>query len=347
MDQGLAGSCAALERGTPAAVEVLARVDRFQQRHLVLAAPIAVSKRFGEHDGGRLAATVSYYSFFSVFPLMLVFVTVLGIVLEGDDKLREDLIDGAVGQIPLIGSQLADDTIPGSGWVLLVGVATALWAGMAAVGALQHGLDVIADVPVHRRPNFLMKRVRSLVFLLLFGVGICLSTVMSNAATLFDVGWLTGAVGLAGTFAVNSLLLLMTFSVLPARRPPWRRLLPGALVGGALLVALQLLASFIVRRFLAGASDIGGAFATVLALLSWFHLVSRVILMSAELNEVLVDRLWPRRLLGQLPPTDADRRATLLDVQRVQRDAKLGYAVSVDGQVATDEEPLGSAPPSP
>jgi hypothetical protein len=70
--------------------------------------------------------------------------------------------------------------------------------------------------------------------------------------------------------------------------------------------------------------------------------VSRVILMSAEFNELLVDRLWPRRLLGQLPPTDADRRATLLDVQRVQRDAKLGYAVSVDGQVATDEEPLGA-----
>ena len=39
--------------------------------------------------------TVSYYSFFSVFPLMLVFVTVLGIVLEDNDELREDLIDGA------------------------------------------------------------------------------------------------------------------------------------------------------------------------------------------------------------------------------------------------------------
>jgi uncharacterized BrkB/YihY/UPF0761 family membrane protein len=224
----------------------------------------------------------------------------------------------------------------------LIGLVTALWAGMAAVGALQHGLDVIADVPVHRRPNFFMKRLRALVFLVLFGLGICLSTIMSNVATLFDVGWLTGALGVAGTLAVNTLLLLMTYSVLPARRRSWRQLLPGALIGAALLVTLQLLASFIVRRFLAGASDVSGTFATVLALLSWFHLVSRVILMSAEFNELLVDRLWPRRLLGQLPPTDADRRATLLDVQRVQRDAKLGYAVSVDGQVATDEEPLGA-----
>jgi membrane protein len=323
-------------------VEALARLDRFQQRRPVLGVPIAVSKRFGEHDGSRLAATVSYYSFFSVFPLMLVFVTVLGIVLEDNDELREDLIDGAVGRIPLIGSQLADDTIPGSGWVLVLGLATTLWAGLAAVGALQHGLDVIADVPVHKRPNFVMKRVRSLVFLVLFGLGICLSTVASNITTIFDVGWVTGALGLAATFVVNAALLLMTYSVLPARRRPWRQLLPGVLVGGALLVTLQLLASFIVRRFLQGASDIGGTFATVLALLSWFHLVSRVILMSAELDEVLVDRLWPRRLREQSPPTDADRRATLLDVQRVQRDAKLGYAVAVDGQLATDEEPLGA-----
>jgi uncharacterized BrkB/YihY/UPF0761 family membrane protein len=86
-----------------------------------------------------------------------------------------------------------------------------------------------------------------------------------------------------------------------------------------LLVTLQLLASFIVRRFLKGASDVAGTFATVLALLSWFHLVSRVILMSAEFNEVLVDHLWPRRLLDKSPPTDADERATQLDVQRVRR----------------------------
>ncbi len=92
-------------RGTPTSVQVLERLDRFQQRQPVVALPIAVSKRFGEHDGSRLAATLSYYCFFSVFPLMLVFVTVLGIVLDDNDDLREDLIEGAVGRIPLIGSR--------------------------------------------------------------------------------------------------------------------------------------------------------------------------------------------------------------------------------------------------
>ena len=57
---------------------------------------------------------------------------------------------------------------------------------------------------------------------------------------------------------------------------------------------LQQLGSFVVRRFIAGASDTYGTFAVVIALLSWFHLVSRVVLMSAELNAVLAARLCPR-----------------------------------------------------
>ena len=65
-------------------------------------------KRFSEHRGASLAATISYYSFFSVFPLMLAFVTILGIVLDDNPDLRDDLVEGALGQIPVIGSQIAD-----------------------------------------------------------------------------------------------------------------------------------------------------------------------------------------------------------------------------------------------
>ena len=46
-----------------------------------------------------------------------------------------------------------------------------------------------------------------------------------------------------------------------------------------------------MRRFIAGASDTYGTFAVVIALLSWFHLVSRLVLLSAELNVVLAHGL--------------------------------------------------------
>ena len=86
--------------------KLLGNLDTFQQRHRVVALPVATFKRFGEHGGGRLASTVSYWSFFSIFPLMLAFVTVLNIVLEDRPDTRQQLLDGALGQVPLIASEL-------------------------------------------------------------------------------------------------------------------------------------------------------------------------------------------------------------------------------------------------
>lgn len=334
----------------PFVTALLGRLDRFQQRHPLLAVPVAVFKRFGEHDGGRLAATLSYYSFFSVFPLLLVFVTVLGLVLKDDPDLRDDLVNGALGQLPVIGTQLeGTEPLPGSGVVLAVGLATALWAGLGAVGALQHALQVIDDIPAHDRGNYVVKKLRDVAFLLVLAVGLAASTLVSNVATLFDVGWLAGFAGLAATALVSGVLLVAMFTVLPMHRRPLRQQLPGVVVGAVLLVALQQLGSFIVRHYITGASDTYGTFAIVIAMLSWFYLLSRVVLMSAELNTVLADRLSPRRLVSSGPPTDADRRAVLLDVQRIQRDPRLGYAlavptasgdVEVSGQPADLEQPL-------
>jgi YihY family inner membrane protein len=314
-------------------MELPSRVDRWQRRHRPAALPVAVSKRFGEHNGSRLAATVSYYSFFSVFPLLLVFVTVLGIVLDDRPDLQEDLVEGALGQIPVIGSQLATAPLTGNVWALVLGLATALWAGLAAVGALQYALDELSDVPKHQRPNFAMKRLRSLGFLVAFGLGLAASTLLSNLTTLFDLHAVAGAVGLLGTFAVNTALLLMAYSVLPARRPPLRQILPGALAGGIGLVILQQVGSYVIRHFISGASDTYGTFAVVIALLSWFHLVSRIVLLAAELNQVLAQDLAPRSLLRSGEPTDADRRATLLDVQRIQGDRRIDVATATGDQV--------------
>ena len=56
---------------------LLKRLDEWTQRHGWLAFPIAVWKKFGDDDASKLAALVAYYSFFGIFPLLLVLVTVL------------------------------------------------------------------------------------------------------------------------------------------------------------------------------------------------------------------------------------------------------------------------------
>jgi len=317
---------------------LLAWFERFQRRHAVCGFPLAAFKRFSEHRGGHLAATVSYYAFFSVFPLMLAFVTILGIVLEDNPDLRDDLVDGALGQIPVIGSQIADAQNPltGSAFVLVLGIATAVWAGLAAVTALQHALDEVWDVPEHMRPNTLVKRLKAVGFLAVFAIGIAVSTLLTSLTALVDFGALTGVVGFLGSALVNAGLLLAMFLLLPSVRRPVRTLLVGAIPGGIIL-AMLLQFGRLVFRALEGASDTYGTFAVVIGLLGWFHLVSRVVLLSAMLNDVVTNRLWPRSVTTAAEPTDADRKAALLDMHRIRRDPRFGFALSVNDELIGTE----------
>ena len=124
-----------------------------------LGLPFAVSKRFGEHGGSHLAATVSYYSFFSVFPLLLVFVTILGIVLDDVRTCAKDLVDGALGQIPV--HRLQAGRRPAAAHRAAAGSWSSAWPrrsgpGMGAVGALQLALDELwrhADAPPAERSS--------------------------------------------------------------------------------------------------------------------------------------------------------------------------------------------------
>jgi membrane protein len=96
---------------------VLRALDRFQQRHGVLGFPVGVVKKFGDDQAGKHAALLAYYGFLSLFPLLLVFVTLLGYALANNQELQRQVIETVVAQFPVLGSQLQDSlqTIQGSG----------------------------------------------------------------------------------------------------------------------------------------------------------------------------------------------------------------------------------------
>jgi membrane protein len=309
--------------------KLLGRLDTFQQRHRAVALPVATYKRFGEHGGGRLASTVSYWSFFSIFPLMLVFVTVLNIVLQDRPDTRQQLLDGALGQVPLIASELsATKPIGGSATTVIIGLITAIWSGMAAASALQTSLYDIADVPERERPNGVSKRLRTFAFLVVLAAGISVSTLATNAAAFFNSGIGLAVAGIVIALVVNVGIFLFAFGVMTTTHQDWRAMLPGAVAASVAVVVLLRLGSFIVGRYITGASDTYGTFAVVIALLSWFYLVSRIILLGAELNGVLAHDLWPRSLTADSALTAGDRRAATLDAGRNQRDDRIEIEVT-------------------
>src|SRR3712207_5138181 len=118
----------------------LFRSDRFQRRHPAAGFPLAVVYKFVDDQGSYLAALITYYGFLSLFPLLLVFSTVLGFVLPGNPGLREQLVDSALAQFPIIGDQLTSTAHPlqGSGVGLAIGVLVALYGGLGVAVAIQN-----------------------------------------------------------------------------------------------------------------------------------------------------------------------------------------------------------------
>ena len=115
--------------------ERLRAVDDLQQRHPRLSFPAAVVKKFGDDQAGQLAALIAYYAFVSLFPLLLVFVTVLGFVLQGNPSAQESILNSTLSQFPIIGTQLQHNvhSLTGSAGALAIGL-----VGLATGGAGHH-----------------------------------------------------------------------------------------------------------------------------------------------------------------------------------------------------------------
>src|ERR1700733_9843767 len=98
--------------------ERLQAIDRRQQRTSGVRFVAAVYKKFSDDQAGQLAALISYYAFVSIFPLLLVFVTILGFVLEGHPDDREKIVHGTLGQFPILSERLTLHSLNGSGLAL-------------------------------------------------------------------------------------------------------------------------------------------------------------------------------------------------------------------------------------
>ena len=301
------------------------RIDDAQRTRPWLAVPFAVVRKFGDDQAGRLAALIAYYGFFSVFPLLLVFVTVLGFVLGSDSHATRSVLT----QFPIIGTELRKGSLQGSGVALIVGILTALWAGTAVVTAMQNAMNGVWNVPIKRTPNTFRQLPRSLVMLPVFGIAALVSSLLSGFAGAGS-GLVLRVMGMIVAFVVNVGLYEVAFRVLTVEDVHWRTVLPGAVVGGAFWTVLQVFGGLYVAHQVNGASQTYGSFALVIGLLSWMYLAAQGSLLAAEVNVVLARHLWPRRLIQDTPLTGADRRALSAYGEEEERIVQERVRVSID-----------------
>jgi inner membrane protein YhjD len=277
--------------------------------------PLAVVYKFVDDQGGYLAALLTYYGFVSLFPLLLLLVTVLGFVLDGDPAAQARVLDSALSQVPVLGPQLREDVqgLDGSRSALVTGLLGALYGGTGVAQAGQNAMNTIWAVPRHRRPNPVVSRLRSLVAVVALGGGLVATSVLSGLVASADAAGLGAAgrvLGLLVALAGNGLLFLAGFRMLTVAHVPFRELVPGALAAAVGWQALQALGGYYVTQRLSSASQVYGVFGVVLGLLAFLYVAALLSLLCAEVNVVRARRLWPRALLT--PFTD-DVRLTPAD----------------------------------
>jgi len=282
------------------------RIERARARSNTVDIAFTTFKRFSLDDGGSLAAALTYYTFLSIFPLLIFAAAILGYLTFGNDALRERLFEAGVNAAPLLEELLSTENLARleetRQTLALTGLVLALYSGSGAVVALQHALNRIWRVP--EEPNFLLKRLRSLLWLSVLGGAALASVALTAAAELaekifesLDVfGGLSFLLLHAAGILVSLLIFEAAFKFLPARNLGWREVLPGALLAAILFELLKSGgAAFIQAGDRGREATFGTAFAAAAGLLVGSYLLCQVTLLCAELNVVLAERRVTRQ----------------------------------------------------
>ena len=273
------------------------RIERARSRFGLVDIVLRVFKRFSEDDGGSYAAALTYYTFLSIFPLMLFSVSIIGFLTSGNQELRNDLIARGVDSVPLL-----RDILKPAGLAFLeerknafalTGLVLTLYSGSGAVVALEHALNKIEHL--EDEPNWISKRLRSLKWLGLLGVVALISIVLGGGSTTggpvrfflgHAVGLVTGIVGFA-----------TAYKFLPGGDRPWRSVLPGAATAAIALEILKEVGTWYIQRGTQSREATFGVFALAAGLLVASFLLAQITLLAAEVNAVLAERRISRQSL--------------------------------------------------
>src|SRR5215831_13490249 len=171
-----------------AVTKVVDTADRVQRRQPWLAFPVAVFKKFGDDRAGNLAALIAYYGFLSIFPLLLLLLTVLDMTLRNDPALKQDLINSALSQYPIIGSQIVTqiqknpNSLPSTGLPLAASIIFLLLGARGVAGAMRNALCEVWAVPKDKRLGFPLSLLSDIALVLVVGVGLVVTTTLSGLA---------------------------------------------------------------------------------------------------------------------------------------------------------------------
>ncbi|MCZ2814253.1 YihY/virulence factor BrkB family protein [Modestobacter sp. VKM Ac-2979] len=297
-------------------MSVVEKLDRLQRRRRAAGFPIAVIYKYVDDSGPYLAALITYYAFVSLFPLLLLFSTILSNVLVNDPELQQQLLESAVSQFPVVGQQIGEPRgLSGGVLGVVVGILGSLYGALGVAQAIQYAMNTAWAVPRNSRPNPFLARGLSLLLVATAGLAVIGTTALATftAGHAGSMGGASRILTVIGSVAINAAVFVFAFRLATARPLTIRQVLPGAFTAAVLWQLLQTFGVTYVSRVMTTASATNGVFALVLGLLAFLYLAAVVGVLCVEINAVRVNRLWPRALLtpftDDVDLTAGDRRS--------------------------------------
>jgi membrane protein len=282
-----------------------ARLKRLREQHRVLDLVLSIQERFGQVGGGPLASSIAMATFFSLFPLLLVLIAVVGFISSKNVSFTSELISnlGLTGdaartlQDSIVTAQKSKQT------ATIIGLVGLLWSGLSVVATLQTACNA-AWQTVGRG---LIEKLYGLLWLVgasaLFFTSLALGPLLG-----FLPGYLAPVTILVGLL-LDCVLFLWTFRTLGNTHVGWRALVPGAVLAGVGLEVLKVVGGVYVPRLVASSSALYGAIGIVFAVLTWLAFYGRLIVYAAVTNVVVYERregtvtveLEVPRIAGEVP----------------------------------------------
>ena len=186
-------------------------------------------KKFGDDQAGNLAALIAYSALVAIFPLLLLLVTVVDIVFKNDPARQKKMVDYALANYPVIGTDLKNSIghLSQTGIALAVAVIGIFIGALGVSNSLQNALNSAWEIPFARRPAFPWSWLRSAALIIVVGLGFIVTTVLSVLAAGVHV--LPGGpsvLAIVVSLVLNFGLFWLGFRLGTAKEITWRQLWP-------------------------------------------------------------------------------------------------------------------------
>lgn len=256
--------------------------------------------KFSGDHGTFLAATIAYYALLSLFPLILVLVSIAGFDLVRGGTINQliDLVNRTIPQFSDLIKENIEAVVATRGEVGIIGIIGLLWVGTAVFDALEYALDQIWG----KSESKLLFRARLLGVVVVIGIVfiLILTSLFFPILQIIRDVWLGILSGDTDVSVLNPYLWIFNvfivigvfgaiYHFVPSKRPPVKDIWKGAVTAGIIWELARRVFSWYLKR-VSGFTAIYGSLGIVVGFLLWLYILAIITIFGSEVAAIISKR---------------------------------------------------------